>query len=1164
MTKINKMVMHGFKSFAKHTELMFGGDFNCILGPNGSGKSNVLDALCFVLGKGSAKAMRAEKSSNLIYNGGKSKKQAKHGEVSIFFDNSNKKFPTDEKEIKVTRIVRQNGQSIYKINDKLRTRQQIIDLLNLAKIDPDGYNIILQGDIVRFVEMHPIERRMLIEDISGISAYEDKKHKAELEMEKVGKNLNDTGIILAERGTYLKELKKDRDQAIKFRDMATKVKESKASLLKLKIGKKEKEKKEMDEKIISTKEELDKTNEKIKQLKEENTQHKQKIEVLSKEIEERGEKGQLNLTKEVESLKIGLTKYNSRVEHLKNEIAKLQKRREELKNSMKEADNKISQLNKEKSELQKQKENRQKEKEGIIKKIEEFKKKNKLDSIGDIDRRIEEIDKKSEELQKETHSLREQEHSLIRKSDFLQHQINTIDESVKKIAAVEKEHKNEIDELKNKRESFKKHTLELNKCLDEASSLSAQLENSRKKFSDSQEELAKLRARDIGITEIKLADQAVRKILEQKNKVKGIYGTIAELGDVPAEYSLALEVAAGARIKSIVVEDDKVAADCISYLKKNKLGIATFLPLNKIKPKETKSELKQLAKAKGSHGLAIDLISYDNKFYDIFSYIFSNTIIVDDTETARKIGIGKARITTLDGDLFEHSGVMIGGYRKSKGYGFKEKELNKDIEEYEEITSNLKNIISTLEKRRIENDAKTAELREKKANLEADIIKIEKTLHLEPTDLSSSKLKKEELKTESADAGKEIEKVKEKITALNKELTGIKIEKQNLRQKISELRDPALVVELSTFEEKTKQIDGNIVEFVHEIRNINTQINEIYIPEKEKINAILRQMDKDELDFNKEINELKGIAKEKNSILSQKEEEAKKFYTQFRELFTEKSKIDSLTTKNEAIISQQLDKSREIELKNNTYSIKNVDIKAVLAGLQQEFSQYEGVKIDTNKTEDQLNYEISKYEKLKEEIGSVNLKALEIYEEVEKEYSSLLEKKEKLSNEKEDVVKMMQEIESKKKGLFMKEYNAITENFKRIFFQLSTKGGEAYLQLENPENPFEGGLNIKVKISSQKFMDIRSLSGGEKTMTALAFIFAIQEHEPASFYVLDEVDAALDKHNSEKFAKLIRQYADKAQYIIISHNDQVISESSNLYGISMDEHGMSKVVSLKI
>jgi chromosome segregation protein len=200
---------------------------------------------------------------------------------------------------------------------------------------------------------------------------------------------------------------------------------------------------------------------------------------------------------------------------------------------------------------------------------------------------------------------------------------------------------------------------------------------------------------------------------------------------------------------------------------------------------------------------------------------------------------------------------------------------------------------------------------------------------------------------------------------------------------------------------------------------------------------------------------------------------------------------------------------------------------------------------------------------MKDTIGSVNMRALDIYEQVEKEYHGLTEKRDTLFKEKEDVVHLMEEIEEKKQDLFIKNYENINENFKKIFGALSSKG-EAYLELEDNENPLEAGVQIKVRLAGTKFMDIRSLSGGEKTMTALAFIFAIQEYDPASFYVLDEVDAALDKHNSEKFAKLIRKYAEKAQYVIISHNDAVISEADSLYGVSMNEHGVTNVVSLKV
>ncbi|MFC1801335.1 AAA family ATPase [Nanoarchaeota archaeon] len=249
MTKINKIQIQGFKSFAAKTEILLGDKFNCILGPNGSGKSNVLDALCFVLGRLGSKSLRAEKSVNLIYNGGKKAKPSKQGEVHIYFDNQSKIFPVEEDEVKVSRIIRKTGQSKYKINGKTRTRNEVLDVLGRARIDPNGYNIILQGDIVRFCEMSSQERRKILEQISGIGLYEEKKHKATLELEKVEKKLNDAGIVLSERKQHLRELKKDRDYALRFKDLKDKINSNKATYFDMQIRKQTKNSTQLNSQI---------------------------------------------------------------------------------------------------------------------------------------------------------------------------------------------------------------------------------------------------------------------------------------------------------------------------------------------------------------------------------------------------------------------------------------------------------------------------------------------------------------------------------------------------------------------------------------------------------------------------------------------------------------------------------------------------------------------------------------------------------------------------------------------------------------------------------------------------------------------------------------------------------------------------------------------------
>ena len=250
MTVIKKITARGFKSFAKKTEVLLGDNFNCVIGPNGNGKSNVVDAICFVLGKSSARGLRAEKSANLIYNGGKKGSPSKEAEVSIYFCNNNKSFPIEEKEIKVTRVVKKTGNSKYYINDKLRTRTQVVDLLRTARIDPDGHNIVLQGDIARFMDMKGGDRREIIEEIAGISVFEEKKDKAMNELNKVQEKLNEADIILTEREKTLKDLKKDRDQAIKYKELEKNIERNKATKINFLLKGKQ-ERLDIEEKIFA-------------------------------------------------------------------------------------------------------------------------------------------------------------------------------------------------------------------------------------------------------------------------------------------------------------------------------------------------------------------------------------------------------------------------------------------------------------------------------------------------------------------------------------------------------------------------------------------------------------------------------------------------------------------------------------------------------------------------------------------------------------------------------------------------------------------------------------------------------------------------------------------------------------------------------------------------
>ncbi|MBU1198969.1 MAG: chromosome segregation protein SMC [Nanoarchaeota archaeon] len=1166
MTKINRLVMKGFKSFANKVELVFGDNFNCILGPNGSGKSNVLDALCFVLGKSSIKGMRAEKSANLIYNGGKRKSPAKEGIVSIYFDNSKKIFGAEMgEELEVTRIVRPTGQSKYKINGKTVTRQQILDLLSRARINPDGHNIILQGDIVQLVEMTPMERRGMIEEIAGISVYEDKKIKAIRELSRVEEKINEATIILAERETYIKELKKERNQAMRFRDLNDKIKQNKATSLNCKIKNKKSKADELDKRISENNKKIETLKKEIEKLRETISKKKLEIETINKEVEEKGETGQVSIHKETEKLKVDSALNKQRIETIETEIKKIGDRKAELEESYKELLGKITVLEKTKKEVELEITSKGKDLAIVEKKIVDFRKKNKLEDAQEIDTRVSEIDKLADELQDETHTLREKQQGLLRDKDRLELTIQSIDDKIEKVIGIEKENKVGLEKLKSTKEILKKKTNELNNALDYDSSLAEQLGTARDKLLSKKEQESELKARSASLRESLAGGIALKKIMELKAKgtIQGIIGTVSELGQVKDEYAFALEVAAGPRLGSVVVETDSVAAKCIKYLKDNKLGIATFLPLNKLKPRHVNDSLRKL-NSTGVKGLAIDLITFPEKYRTVFSYVFGSTLVVESVETARKVGIGKERMVTLTGDLVETSGAMQGGFRqRRKGIGFQDKKIGEDIKKLEIEIKDLVAIVANLDVKKKNNEVRIDDIRKEKAEHDAEVIKLEKTLHIDSADLDASKKAKENIDSELQDIDKGFEIVRKQLITKNTELTELKKEKQTLRDKLTKLRSPSLLAELNSFEQKKAELKEEMSGLQSELRNNESEIKNILGPEGENIQKILKQHDREKEDFQKEKNELQKLIKSQESDLREMDKKQTKFYAQFKALFNSRTKLSDEVSKLEGNVQIKDNSIRELELKNNTLGIDNAGVKAEIAGLNEEFKQYEGVPLFKDKSEEQIEREIKQFEKMVSDIGAVNMKALEIYEKAETEFHALLKKRDKLTTEREDVLVMINEIDSKKTELFMRTYEVLNDNFKRIFNTLTTKG-DASFELEDKNDPFAGGMTIKVRITGKKFMDIRSLSGGEKTLTALAFIFAVQEYAPASFYIMDEVDAALDKHNSEKLSKLVRSYCQDAQYLIISHNDAVISEADNLYGVSMDKDTISKVTTLKI
>ncbi|MBS3165543.1 chromosome segregation protein SMC [Candidatus Woesearchaeota archaeon] len=1134
MTKINRITIQGFKSFAHKTDILFDTKFNCI-----------------------------EKSANLIFNGGKNKTPSPHGTVEIAFDNSSKIFPIQDPEVVVSRTITKEGISIYRINGKKKTRTEIIDLLGAARINPEGYNIVLQGDITHFVDMSSVERRQIIEQISDVSVYEEKKHKALLELQKVDEKLGNADIILKERKTYLKELKSDRDQALQFKELKDKVDSYKATNLRLQMKEKQEIKDKLDQEIGGHQTKITAAEKKIEELKVKINEHKEKVSQINKEIEQRGEQEQVKVHREVEDLKVALAKEKTRISTLKDEINKIKQRKDQFQLEMKELHEKGSSFGQESKGIQQKTAQKKKELDQLEQSIAQFKKKNNIETSQDLEKELEQKDSLIEKKQEEAQVIRQKQQELLREKDKLEYQLQTLADRIKKVKEVEQDNKEQIKQLQQYKEDFKKSTLKLNQLLDQDSSFASQLSNARKNISEMQEEEAKLNAKMLSLKAGISANTALRSILDNKKKFKGVHGTIAELGQANKKYSMALERAAGNRMQEIVVDDDGVAADCIQFLKTNKLGAASFIPLNKIRAPDVGNEDQKLLKQQGVHDFAINLISFKSQYKKAFSYVFGTTLVVDDIGVARKVGIGRIKMVSLDGNIAEASGVMKGGFFAQRaGLGFQEKDSQEAVEKIENEIQELQNVLSTVQMRREANEKEISSLRTRKGELEGEMIKLEKTLHLETGDLDASAELKKEIETQLKEVNTNLNNIQRDISIFNKDLAELKSRKQILRSQVSELRDPRLQAQLSAFEASRQQCREEIVRLEGELKNTSTQIEKMIAPEQEKIKEIIKQHDKEETQFNIEIKSLSESINKKEAELTQKEKASKEFYSKYHALFNEREKLSTDITKADNEIESHREQTRSHEREVNLISLKNAEIKAKLAGMGEEFNKYQNAEILTNKKPEELQHEINKFEVMLAQMSAVNMKALEIYEQVETEFNKLIEKKDGLDKEKTDVLTFMNEIETKKTEHFMKTFTQVNDNFQRIFLNLFKKG-KAHLQLEKPNNPFDDGLTVKVKIRGNSYLDLRSLSGGEKTLTALSFIFAIQEYQPASFYILDEIDAALDKQNALTLAKLIRDYSTRAQYIMISHNDSVISEADTLFGVSMND-GVSKITSLRI
>ena len=1164
---LKEVHLENFKSF-RRIKIPFLPGFTAITGPNGSGKSNITDAVLFVLGPKSPKMIRAGRLTDLIFNGGESKQPAKYCKVSLVFDNYNNGMPLDQKEIMLTRLVKRaplkdnpdNYYSYFYINGKPSSLQNFTHLLSAASISAERYNIIQQGDITTIVEMGNVPRRKIIDEIAGVADFDRDIEKAEGERAEVEENLSRINIILSEVKNQLRQLKKDRDGALHYKEIQENLHRSQALLSYKKQLEVEKEIAEVSKQITSYESQQKDFQEKIEKLRQKHGEKQTELETLEQKIAEVGGEEVRQLKEKIDAARTEVIKSKEQLNYYKQELIDLKKEKKEAQGALKKIQDELAQHQKTQQDLQRQH-------TSISKDLKEKEKElqNKRDELAHSDETAMELTRQLAKMKQEYESQKDSLHDLSLNHDRLSQKEESLSLTVAELEEQKKTYEFEIKDIdwrlseirkgeleqKKEHENREKHFFEKKK---EEAAISGELQELEKKIFSLQRQLSKIQAEDTGGY-----IQSVQAILKARdeNVLQGIHGSIAELADVDDKYRVAMETAAGSRMQAIIVENDETASQAIDYLRKNKLGRAMFLPLNKMILGKPRGKALLVIKSEEAHGFALDLVRYRERYKPAFWYVFGDTIIMENLDASRK-HMGGVRLVTLQGDLIEASGAMIGGSVSSRvSFGItNRKKLEEMRESLRESTQRQEELTEQLLQVRTElSEMSSTTWKEEKPAEGGEALSVRKKefmgkLKLVSDELAEKNKDLQALRDKIAGIASEIEKHESTLTKLDeaRKEQGDRLLRRSKKEDMKLLESLRSLVE--DLREQERTVHGEVETFLTKIDLVCEREKEIartneQIAGREKeYSSNIEGLETSYSDYK---GELEALMKVEEKISGKVREFTQKRDSVYRELVGMETDIDTLSSKIETfhdLISRAKtrlptleDTHRELQGKVEGYSFKDEEIPSL----------------------DELKRAIGDMEKTLRDLEPVNMRALEDYEYQEERKARFDEDVNRLETQRKDLIKLVTEITTKKTGRFLDIFGQINNNFQEVYTQLS-EGGKAELVLDNPDSPFEGGLVIKAKPKGKKVHYLSALSGGEKSMASLAFIFAIQNFDPSPFYILDEVDMFLDGKNAETVAQMLKQNSQNAQFIAVTLKKDVLQQANHVYGTVMQGLGVSNMI----
>lgn len=1187
--KFKELDIYGFKSFADKLEVKFEAGITGIVGPNGCGKSNVADSIRWVMGEQSAKSLRGASMQDVIFNGTEARKPQSFCEVSLIFDNSTKIFPVDYDEVVLTRKLYRSGESEYLINKNPCRLKDITDILHDSGLGKESYCVIGQGKIDSLLSAKPEERRSVFEEAAGISKFKNRKIEAERKLERTRDNLTRLYDIISELENRLGPLTKQSENAKKFLELRDRLKNLELNIYVYQYDNAATNKAQINEKLDAINEELELKTADFEKAVNAFNNCSQKIQDLDKNIEQ--------LRDELLNLTVGIEKKSGEAKLLQEKIANLKTSSDKLDSDIKQ------------DEILR---------DSIASALEEKKKSLALQST-----MLEELEKQSEKINDEYLEVADRLLVGEKQAEEQEGEIYSTLESLGDVKSNLSSIKTEKQALLDKKVEVENRQKELSNAI---ASLNDELANGQKLFGETQKTIDELKenqqamidkqqdlenknvliARTLDdkkidyhakLSRAKVLQEmqednegyiiSVKRLLEQSktNSTLGgmIVGVVAKLMKVPEKLETAIEMALGASVQNIVTKNEEDAKYIVNYLKQNRYGRATFLPISSVKERSVPDFVKAKLNTRGVLGIANELISYDKKLDPIFKHLLGGTVIVDNLDNAVEIAKATSyttKLVTLDGDIINPQGSISGGSKKENttnliGREREIEDLNKALEiEKEEVRVLLEKqqkcnaLIAENNDKLIKIGEQIHEKEVESAKQTENIYRIEDTIALQEREKRSTDFSLETI-LDRLDA---LETALAKVASEEREMTDKKEEasatkrKENSRFDLLRKQRETLYDTLTELKVKIASGTTNKSSLENEIERFETQIADSNVRSREN-----------KLEYQKQLTLISELQSSLDSLMQ--ESAYKGNMDALRDVRDKLASLDQVKVQmqvemNDAdqkkmSLSTEIQRASDKKTKEEMNLAKiDTDIETMQERVWEEYNMTYANAAEFKLPEFNLSEGLAESAKIKKQIsalGYVNVAAIEELKEVTSRYEDLTTQRDDLKNAENDLLKIIKELTTEMESKFKTQFDQINTNFQKTFRELFG-GGRAELRLDQTEEAslLECGIDIIAEPPGKKLQSITLLSGGEKALTAVAILFAILKLRPMPFCVLDEIEAALDDANVERFAKYLKNFSSDTQFIVITHRKPTMELADCLYGVTMEEKGVSKMVSVKL